>query len=871
MIKTKLNILIIVFLVIFIRGFSQTAVERIDISGNWKFQTGDSQEYSKPIYDDQNWKSIKVGKNWTSEGYSDYTGLAFYRQSVVIPSSFNKANTYFGNRLKLSLGKIYSIGVVWFNGQEIGYNSDGKYSIPFELVNWDKVNVIAVKVQGAAAGGGLFEGDYEIAPYEHFSDLVLIQLDNTLTDCTQVNLRLSKTIYFKCQNAFNRLPAQFKVNIFNTKTGAEVYNKTNDITIGADSDSSFTYSLQFNNPGFYKANYSLYSKFIKDTLKSNVLITFKLGDHSNPHTVKPIVNNKIPGKVVSFDLSKIQLSGYLGNRIEANITERLLKIDEKGILEGFYNRPGNQTWVGEYPGKYLHAASRAWRNSGNIQLKTQMDRIVDILIASQDKDGYMGTYAPKNYWTAWDVWAHKYDLLGLLSYYSVTGYRPAFDASIKIGNLMCKTFGNAPGQLNIEEHGEHVGMASCSILEPMTELYRFTGNQKYLDFCTYIIEAYDHPKGPKIITTLNTIGKVNQTANAKAYEMMSNFTGIIKLYQLNGDAKLLSAMETAWNDIVANRLYITGTCSKGEHFQDDGVLPAENSDSMGEGCVTTTWIQYNQALYNLTGEAKYIDELEKSIYNHLLAAENPVTGCVAYYTALQGKKPYRCTINGHCCLASVPRGIAAIPELVYTKSATNGCFLNIYSSGSFIDSLKSTDGKFVPVNLSISSEYPLAGTATISVSTSKLNNFSINLRVPKWCKNFTAKFEGHEFIGVPGKYLELKRTWKENSKIEISMDLNVQELQGCISYPGYAAIKTGPQVLAFDQALNPEITNPDQLELENVSIKIQPKTELTSNWFGTEIYNLNARYNNKLVTLKLVPFAEAGQTGGEVRVWIKKK
>ena len=868
---TKRNILTIVLLAIFTNGFTQENYERIDISGKWKFQTGDSPEYSKPEFDDQNWKSIQVGKNWASEGYKNYEGSAFYRRSLVIPSSFKKANALFGNRLKLSLGPIYNTGVIWFNGTEIGQNTDGKYSIPFELVNWNKTNQITVKVNGAGGGGGLFEGDYEIVPFEALSDLVLIQSDNILADYSQANLKLSKTVNFKFLSSFSKLPAQFRVKIFNTQTGEVIHDKTNDIAIGAESDSSFTYSLQLNNPGFYKANYSLYSKMLKDTLSSNVLLTYKLGNHSNPHAVKPIVNNKIPGKVGSFDLSKIQLNGYLGDRIEANVTERLLKIDERGILEGFYNRPGTQTWVGEYPGKYLHAASRAWRYSGNIQLKTQMDRIVDILIASQEKDGYLGTYAPQYYWTAWDVWAHKYDLLGLLSYYSVTGHQPALDASIKIGNLMCKTFGKAPGQLNIEEHGKNVGMASCSILEPMIELYRFTGNQKYLDFCQYILEAYDHPKGPKIISNLNTIGKVNQIANAKAYEMMSNFTGIVKLYQLTGESKLFSAMETAWNDIVPNRLYITGTCSKSEYFQDYFVLPAENDDYMGEGCVTTTWIQYNQAMYNLTGEAKYIDEIEKTIYNHLLAAENPTTGCVSYYTALQGKKPYRCTIHAHCCLASIPRGIAAIPELAYTKSVNNGCYINIYASGSFSDSLKTTDGKLVQVKVSIDSEYPANGNAKIKVSASKPAGFTVALRVPVWCKNYIAKIESQEYKGIPGEYLELKREWKENSKIEISMDLNIQELDGGKSYPGFVAIRTGPQILAFDQALNPEITNPDQLEIENIGIMKLTKSDLPVNWFGAEVYRLDASYNNKPVSIKLVPFAEAGQTGGEVRVWIKKK
>ena len=790
--KTKQNILLIVFLAFFANGFSQEKAERIDLSGNWKFRIGESPQYSNPNYDNRDWESIRVGENWANQGHPDYEGSAFYRRNVVIPSSFNKISTYFGNRLKLSLGKIYSTGVIWFNGTEIGQNTDGKYSIPLELIKWDKSNLIAVKVHGAGGGGGLFEGEYEIVPFEKLSDLILIQSDNTLVDCTLANLKLSKTIHFKFLSSFSKLPAQFKVRIYNTQTGEVVYDKINTINIGNASDSSFTYSVILNKPGFYKANYALSTKSMKDTLICNVLLTYKLDDHSKEHLVQPLIKNIIPGNAQAFELSKIHLSGYIGNRVDANLNERLLKIDEKGILEGFYNRPGTQTWVGEYPGKYLHAASRAWRNSGNMQLKTQMDRIVDVLLASQDKDGYLGTYAPENYWTGWDVWAHKYDLLGLLSYYSVTGYKPALEASVKVGNLMCKTFGNAPGQLRIEENGDHVGMASCSILEPMVELYRYTADTKYLDFCNYIIEAYDHNNGPKIISTLNAIGQVNKTANGKAYEMMSNFIGIIKLYQLTGEANYLSAMEKAWQDIVSKRLYITGTASKSERFKDDHILPAETTDHIGEGCVSTTWLQFNQALYNLTGEAKYIDEIEKTIYNHLLAAENPQTGCVSYYTALQGKKPYRCTIHAHCCLASVPRGIAAIPELVYTKSATNGCVINIYSSGSFNDSLKTTDGEIVPVKLSISTDFPASGKATISVSNFKPNNFVINLRVPAWCKNYTAKLEGKEFKGIPGQYLELKRTWKENSKIEISMDLNVQELDGGISYPGFVAIKTGP-------------------------------------------------------------------------------
>lgn len=869
-----------IFLVAFaignlLNGFSQENIEKIDIVNGWKIQTGDNPEYAKPGFDDTNWKSAKIGVLWERDGYPGYNGIAYYRLKVVIPSTLQKSNNSFKG-LILLLGKIDDADITCFNGVELGQTNrkdiDRKYIVPFEMINWDKENVIAVRVNDSGGGGGMYKGPYSIGKCSNnLSDYVnIITDDNLVKNLPLYDSILAKGVFFKTLNAFDTLSVEFRAKIVNIKTNEVIYDNTSDITIGEKADSSIKYSLKLKNSGSYRAWYYLFSKYMNDTITTNTLLVYKDENHSSLTTVKPVVNYVIPGKSVAFDLNNIHLSGYLGDRFNANIFERLLKIDEKGILECFYHRPGTQTWVGDYAGKYLQAASRSWRNTGNEQLKTQMDRIVDILISSQDEDGYLGTYLPADYWTEWDVWTHKEDILGLLSYYSVTGYQPALKTSVKIGDLLCNTFGVKPGQKDIVA-GLHVGMASSSILEPMVELYRFTGDKKYLQFCQYILEAYEHPNGPKIISTLNSIGKVNKTANAKAYEMLENFTGIVKLYQVTGNPKLLSAMEKGWNDITAYRLYITGTSSSFEIFHDDFVLPAENKDNVGEGCVSHSWLKFNQVMYYLTGEARYMDELEKTIYNHLFAAENPQTGCVAYYTALQGVKPYRCTIFGHCCLASVPRGIAAIPELAYTKSVQNGFNINFYTSGNFNDNIKASDGTAIPVQVSINSHFPGKGSAEVSIKSQKQANFNLALRVPVWCKDYTATVEGVVYKGIPGRYLNIERTWDANSNIQISFDLNVQSLDGGLSYPEYSAIKTGAQVLAFDKALNPEIEDPDKVEIRTASIRPLPGTELPGSWFGNQVYSIDAYYNNKPVVIKLVPFAEAGQTGGEIRVWIKKK
>jgi DUF1680 family protein len=417
----------------------------------------------------------------------------------------------------------------------------------------------------------------------------------------------------------------------------------------------------------------------------------------------------------------------------------------------------------------------------------------------------------------------------------------------------------------------HMGMASTSLLEPMTELYRYTGDKKYLDFCNYIVKSFEFKNGPKIISTLAATGKVDKIADAKAYEMMSNFTGMVKLYHLTGNQKLLDAVQSAWNDISRYKLYITGTASEGECFQEDFVLPAENEDHMGEGCVTTTWIQFSQALYNLTGESRYIDEIEKSIFNHLLAAENPQTGCVSYYTALQGKKQYRCTISGNCCLASVPRGIAVIPELVYTKDQVDGLNINIYTGGEYNGEITTRDGRVENIEFRINSEFPDEGIASITLNPSRKSTFLVRLRVPGWCKNFTASVKDRKYPGNPGEYLTLEQEWDKGETIRVSFDLNVQVLDGGKSYPDYEAIKIGPQILAMDQALNPEIKDPDKLTLRASKLVPVSRSLLPAAWIGSQLYSTKAYYEGKSISLKLVPFSDAGQTGGEVRVWIRKE
>ncbi len=605
-------------------------------------------------------------------------------------------------------------------------------------------------------------------------------------------------------------------------------------------------------------------KSVGATLLILLILGTDLMANDDPPIIKPLVPNVVHDVYIPAPFENQQIGGILGLRMGINLDKRLLEIDQQTMLSGFLSRPGKQDWIGEHVGKYLETACNTWQYSHNPELKKQMDNILNSLLGAQLPDGYLGTYTPDKYWTSWDVWVHKYDLIGLLAYYKTFGYQPALDAAKKIGNLMVKTFGNNPGQLDIISAGEHVGMAATSILDPMIELYRHTGESKYLDFTTYILRAYNQKNGPKIIQDLLLVKEVNKVADAKAYEMLSNLVGIIKLYKLTGNKDLLQPVLIAWNDIVNFRLYITGTASSFENFQGKDELPASKTDNVGEGCVTTTWIQLNYQLFTLTGEDKYMDQIEKSVYNHLLAAESPQSGCVSYYTSLMDKKPYSCDIT--CCLSSVPRGIAMIPLFNYGQRSGVPTFL-LLESTKVNDSVLTSNGQQIALTVKATSDFPAKGRIVYIVSPSSSSSFPISFRVPPWAQGFTATVNGSRYVSENQGFLSINRLWKSGDKVIVSFEMPVKIIQGGHNYKNSIAFQRGPQILAADSSLNGK--NPiyiPEKSLQNQKIILsETPSALPANWIGNQAYSFTESSNSKLV---LVPFSDAGQMGSKTQVWI---
>ena len=867
-----------VFFSIFI--FNTSRAQDAPLPKEWKFKLGDNKEWANQSFDDANWGNKKIGTSWTAKGVKDNV-YAWYRIKIVISTSMKSAEN--GKGLKLILGKIDDVDQTFFNGKMVGqtgslpphyetkWNAERVYTIPENDIRWDKENVIAVRVFSQdSAHIGMYQGPYNIGPIQ-FSDFISIQ--HTITETADNGFMTKIDFTNKGNYAFN---GKVKYWIYG-KNNKEVYSETKPVQVkpeqGAETEVAFS-DYQPVNEKIFKVGYEVTENNSTATVKNEQLyladkdVEIRVADEP-----KPVIKNKIRNTFTPVPLQNQILRGYIGERFTQNLEERLLKIDEGGIMGGYLQRPGNHPWIGEHVGKYLEAACNVWKVTHNDSLKKQMDRMMYELIHSQLKNGYLGTYTPDNYWTSWDVWSHVYNLEGLLAYYETTGYQPSIEACKKMGDLLCKTFGNKAGQRDIIQAGEHVGMAATSVLDPMVELYRYTGNKKYLDFCYYILNAWEQKNGPKIISTLLSNGRVDKVADAKAYEMLANLNGLVELYRLTGNENLLKPVLIAWEDIVKNRLYITGTASSFEVFKGNDIFPASDKDNMGEGCVTVEWIRFNQNLLDITGQLKYEEQIEKSIYNQLFAAENPESGCVSYYTPLMGVKPYSCNIT--CCTSSVPRGIAMVPYFTF-GNVSNIPTLMLYGPAIYKENYTTPDNRNLNLSLQIESNFPDNGNSIITVTTSKTAFFPLAFRVPSWCTSFTAEVGGKKYEGTTMQYLVIKRVWKSGEKINISFKIPVQIVKGGKSYPGQIAFQRGPQVLAFDNSLNGGFLKDYQFGSgQKLSVK-EPSNKsdaalLPAEWIGKQAYKVNIPGNNsneKTRQLVMVPFADASQTGGMIKVWM---
>jgi DUF1680 family protein len=512
-------------------------------------------------------------------------------------------------------------------------------------------------------------------------------------------------------------------------------------------------------------------------------------------------------KLIPLSPAAVKIGGYVGGKLNQCIHNRVMVQDIESLIDIFKVRQkDNNGFNGEFFGKWSTAAALSCRYEPDNVLKQKMERAVSEFIKTQSSDGYITTYKAGNEFKVWDVWNQKYVLLGLLAQYDLSGNKVILTAAQKSADHLINSLG--PGKPSLEEYGPaiHKGGVNYSILEPIVLLYERTGEQRYLDYANYIVDSWSKPSkysktGARLIENAEAGIPLVESDVLHSYVLMSCFEGLCELYRATGNKRYLDASIKIANAIKKYELMIDGSVSNHEMWYNGAVEQTEMLEMPAETCATATWMKLCYQLLRLTGDSKWADELEVSLYNGLLGAMMPKGEWWTYNSPLNGERvPSRQQgSNLSCCVSSGPRGLLITPEWSMMNSLNEGVAVNLYAPGTA--SFNLADNK--KVTIIQETDYPVTNLVTLNVQPEKTSSFVLKLRIPEWSKQTILKVNGEDVACQPGSYAIIKRTWKKNDKVTLELDLRGRIIRAPSGAP-QQAIMRGPVVLAFDNRLVPE-------------------------------------------------------------------
>ncbi|MBN1346026.1 MAG: glycoside hydrolase family 127 protein [Phycisphaerae bacterium] len=515
-------------------------------------------------------------------------------------------------------------------------------------------------------------------------------------------------------------------------------------------------------------------------------------------------------------LGSATLQGHIGTIIDTVVRARITSEFARTqiypeTIEAFRKRvddrmkPQQGFWQGEFWGKWVLGAIAAARYTGNPELKVFVRKAVDELIATQDANGYIGTYHDSAFVRCdgkrmnWNVWCRKYTLWGLVEAYELLGDPNILEAAIRFMDHLMSEVG--PGKVPIIETGKFVGLPSTSILGPVVMLYRHTADKHYLDYAEYIVSQWSsRPGKPPDVVNKGLGGKpvhewfADPGQWTKAYEFISCLEGLLELYRVTGNRRYLQAVVNIYDNIRMWDRSIFGGIGKNDKL----LGSARMLQTECEPCDAVYWQRLSVQLLRLTGKSIYADEIERTMYNVLCATMKADGSWGVRRLCLSGAHwpaPKHCQLEHHqCCMNNVPRGLLQLPAIA-TMSGRHGLRVNLYIEGTAAVPLPDGDR----VRLQTRTGYPESGRVRINVSPDKPLDFELCLRIPGWSRVSSLMINdkpGPE--AQAGTYARLQRTWKPGDEIELELDMRGRIVRFPDSAQRYVAVERGPIVLARD-------------------------------------------------------------------------
>ena len=527
----------------------------------------------------------------------------------------------------------------------------------------------------------------------------------------------------------------------------------------------------------------------------------------------------------SLPLSEVRLTDrFWEPRRRINREETLASqyehLEETGRLDNFRRASGKieAPFRGLYFNdsdvyKWLEAASWSLATDPDPGLERMVDAAITEIADAQRPDGYLNTYftfeRADERWTDFDLhemYCAGHLLQAALAHFRATGTRRLLDVAVRFADHICDLFGpEQRGKRPAVDGHEEIEMA-------LVELYRVTGHRRYLEGAEFFVNARGHGLLGEPYDRFDPSYSQDHEPFRQQDEVVGHavralylYCGAADVHAETGEPDLLGALERLWRNMTTRRMYVSGGLGsryEGEAFGEDYELP--NERAYAETCAAIASVMWNWRMLLVSGDARYADLMEHTLYNAVLPGVSFDGQRYFYQNPLADEGTHRRQpwFGCACCPPNVARLLASLPGYFYGVSEDR-IWVHLYAGGTASVSLDG--GRTVP--LAQRTDYPWDGNVEIEVGGE--GDFGLMLRVPSWCdeeSRIEVNGETMDTIVSPGSYVEIRRTWRANDTVRLSLPMPVRRVE-CHPHvaenAGCVALMRGPLLYCVEQADNP--------------------------------------------------------------------
>jgi len=623
----------------------------------------------------------------------------------------------------------------------------------------------------------------------------------------------------------------------------------------------------------------------------------------------------VPFNAVSID------DKFWRRRLDINRTVTIptdfQKCEETGRIDNFSKASGEME--GEHQGRYfndsdvfkvIEGAAYSLIDHPDPELDAYLDDLIAKIAASQEADGYLYTARTINERngttdllrpdvegeTRWSHLCVNHELYNVghlyeaaAAHYHATGKRSLLDVALRSADLICDTFGpdglhDVPGHQEIE-----IGLA---------KLYRITGQEKYLQTARFFLDERGNlaeRTSPTIFSRpayMQDHEPVTEQREAVGHAVRAvyMYAGMADVAALTGDVGYISAMDNLWENVVSRKLYLTGGIGArhaGEAFGDDYELP--NETAYNETCAAIANIFWNHRLFLLHGDAKYLDVLERTLYNGYISGvgfsgdtffyPNPLASSGGGTFDDQSSAQRQPWFTTSCCPTNVVRFFPQLPGYVYAVDGDN-LYVNLYIAGEA--ALQIGDNA---VTVTQTSNYPWEGHIRLQVMPEEPKEFTLHLRIPGWSQGMPVASDLYSYVdstaGTSGLtvngeavalemdkgFAVIRRHWQTGDAIELVLDMPVRRVlchTAVDENVGSVALERGPIVYCIEGVDNGGTVDDIYLS-DDASLTVTWQPDLLQG-INTIIWQRNRR------TVTAIPYyAWAHRGENQMAVWISRR